>query len=278
MYFKLQENQQDQEDQEEPLFEMFMAESHLLRPVIAARYTGHPRDVKREIRPTIIRSLDVPLTEVYKMIVDKRLDEALFYFYNAIFPTAIHTIIEVETTYLGLKITDEYTNLLVKYFYLAMNEKTEVAREYIRTHLDKDYNYPKWHVFTSDSLYIDIVRSRMTLYSGRVETTDPEDVKENRLTGSLLKWVFVGTNYREQIIRHVSLFWELFMVYHGIESKSRLFTIPEKVYYWPGDTLEVTPEAFSAWAKIPPEEKMVFTGMNLYLAVKDIYELEGVFG
>ena len=39
----MQENlkQQDQQDQEEPTFEVFMADAHLLRPVIPARYKPH---------------------------------------------------------------------------------------------------------------------------------------------------------------------------------------------------------------------------------------------
>lgn len=269
----MQENL-SQQNQEEPALEVFIADYHPLRPVIPACYTGHPRDVKREIRPTIIRSLDVPLTNAYKTIVEKILDSSLFYFYKIIFPTAIHTIIEVETTYLGLKITDEYTSLLVKYFYLAMNEKTQAAREYIGTHLNRDYNYPKWHVYTSDSLYLDIVKSRMSLYSGRAESTDPDDIKENRTFGSPLPWVFAGTNYREQIISHVALFLELFMVYHAVESKQEFFTIPEKVYYWPGETVVATPEAYSTWTKRPPEEKMVFNGVNHYQTIKSLEELD----
>lgn len=138
------------------------------------------KDVKYEIRPTIIRSLDVPLTDVYKKIVDKKLDEALFFFYNVIFPTAIHTIIEIETKYLGIKGTYEYTRLLTKYFYLAMNEKTPAAADYICTHPDDSYSDSSYYVYNSDGLYLDIVKSRMSLYSGRTETTDPLTVDLNR--------------------------------------------------------------------------------------------------
>lgn len=272
----MQENlkQQDQQDQEEPTFEVFMADAHLLRPVIPARYKPHRKDVKYEIRPTIIRSLDVPLTDVYKKIVDKKLDEALFFFYNVIFPTAIHTIIEIETKYLGIKGTYEYTRLLTKYFYLAMNEKTPAAADYICTHPDDSYSDSSYYVYNSDGLYLDIVKSRMSLYSGRTETTDPLTVDLNRTSDFPLQWVFVGTNYREQIIRHVSLFWELFMVYHGVESKLEFFTIPEKVQYWPGETRVATPEAFDAWIKIPLEEKMEFTGVSHYQSVKKLEELD----
>ena len=56
----MQENL-SQQDQEEPAFEVFMVDAHLLRPVIPDRYTGHPKDVNYDIRPTIIRSLDVCL-------------------------------------------------------------------------------------------------------------------------------------------------------------------------------------------------------------------------
>lgn len=272
----MQENlkQQVQQDQEDPTFEVFMADAHLLRPVIPDRYTGHPRDVNYDIRPDIIRSLDVPLTDVYKRIVDKKLDEALFYFYNVIFPEAIHTIIEVETKYLGIKETDEYIGLLVKYFYLAMNEKTQAAQYYVNTHPDDSHHDRSYYAYNSDSIYLDIVKSRMTLYSGRTETTDPGAVKINRTDNFPLQWVFVGTNYREQIISHIALFWELFMVYHCVESKQPCFTIPEKAYYWPGETVVVTPEAFSAWAKRPLEEKMVFSGVSHYQSIKSLEELD----
>lgn len=272
----MQENlsQQNQQDQEEPLFAMSMAEPHLLRPVIAARYTGHPRDLKRGIRPTIIRCLDVPLTDVYKKIVDKKLDEALFYFYNVIFPTAIHTIVEVETECLGIRETDEYISLLVKYFYLAMNEKVRAAQDYICTHPDDSYNDRSYYSYNSDGLYLDIVKSQITLYSGRTETTDPITVDLNKTDDFPLQWVFAGNNYREQIISHVALFWELFMVYHGVESKLDFFTIPEKVYYWPGEIRTVTAEAFDIWVKIPLEEKMVFSGANHYQHIKSLEERE----
>lgn len=277
----MQENlsQQNQQEQEEPAFELFMAEPHFLRPVIPDRYTGHPRDVNYDIRPTIIRSLDVPLTDVYKKIVDKKLDEALFYFYKVIFPEAIHTIIKIETKYMGLKETDEYISLLVKYFYLAMNEKTSVANEYTSIYRDDSYHDRSHYVYNSDPIYIDILKSRMTLYSGRAETKTALsipgiDAEIDRISNLPLPWLFAGNNYREQIIKHVALFWELFMVYHAVESRLAFFTIPEKMQYWPGDIVTATPEAFNTWTKMPLEEKMVFEGISLFQSIKSLEELD----
>ena len=268
-------NQQYQEDQEELLFKRSMADPHPLEFVKVTYYRGHPKDVNNEIRPFIVQRLDAILVRAYEKTVKKLLEEALFYFYHYVFPETINTIIEIETRYLGIRDTFEYRDLLAKYFYLAMDEKVGTAGEYLLTHQSDDYGDSKQRIYRSDGLYIDIIKSQMALYSGSMEINDPNIVKENLDIGFPLPWEFVGTDYREQIIRHVSLFWELFMVYHGVESKLGSFTIPKREQYWAGESPNVSPEAFNKWISKPLEERMDFCNVDHYRSAEYVSKSEG---
>lgn len=273
----MQENlkQQNQEDQEEFIFKMSMGDPHPLEFVKATYYRGHPKDVNREIRPLIVQHLDIILARAYEKTVKKMLEEALFYFYHHVFPEAINTIIDIETRYLGIRDTFEYRDLLAKYFYLAMDEKTRTTTDYLSTCQTDDYGDPKHRIYGSGDLYIDIIKSQMALYSGTMEVNDPDIVKEYLEDGFPIPWEFVGTDYREQIIRHVSLFWGLFTVYHSVESKLGLFSIPKREQYWAGETPNVTPESFNEWIKKPLEERMGFYSVDHYRSAEYVSKSEG---
>lgn len=75
-------------------------------------------------------------------------------------------------------------------------------------------------------------------------------------------YFFIGTNYRKQIIEHVALLWEMFMVYYVIVGKVDNFTIPETEWYYPGKTDKASLDYFDEWMKKPMEEKMVSLELN----------------
>lgn len=215
------------------------------------------------------------MVRAYEKTVKKLLEEALFYFYYHVFPETIKTIIEIETRYLGIRDTFEYRDLLAKYFYLAMDEKVDSAAEYLLTLQSSDYGDHKQFICGSESLYIDIIKSRMALYGGSMEINDTNIVKEHLEVGFPLPWEFVGTDYREQIIRHVSLFWELFMVYHGVESKLGFFNIPKREQYWAGESPNVSPETFNKWITKSLEERMDFCNVDRYRSAEYVSKSEG---
>ena len=103
----MQENlsQQNQEDEVPFQFEVEVTSPHSLNIVGISRHHCHPEDVHPEVRSFINRSLEVPLTSVYELTTEKKLDKALFFFYYRVFPEAIKTITEIESRFMGQKVS-----------------------------------------------------------------------------------------------------------------------------------------------------------------------------
>lgn len=265
MQFKLQENQQDQEDQEvcTPFqFEVDVSPPYSLNAVGISRHYGHHDDVHPEVRSIINMRLETTLTDVYEMITKKELDKALFFFYHQVFPEAIKTIIEVEDRFMGQKVTDEYTKSLLEEFYRAMDEIPNVINLYIgHTRHYSFYDNGCRCTIPTDRLFLEIIKSKMALYSGMTKMEAP--VSELHLDIPCPPgYFFIGTNYRKQIIEHVALLWEMFMVYYVIVGKVDNFTIPETEWYYPGKTDKASLDYFDEWMKKPMEEKMVSLELN----------------
>lgn len=277
-------SKQDQEHRTPFHFEMDVTSPHSLNIVGISRHHCHPEDVHPEVRSFINRSLEIPLVSVYEMITEKKLDKALFFFYYRVFTEAIKTIIEIESRFMGQKVTDEYTKSLLEEFYRAMNEKPKLINRYIGYTRHYSFHDSGCNcVFNTDGLFFEIIESKMALLSGRVKVGDPrpESIATDEIFSLKFKfppsYSFIGTDYRKQIIEHVGLFWELFMFYYVTVGGGDDFTIPETEWYYPGKTDKSSLDYFDVWVKEPLEKRIVSSGLNHIKALKEDAKFAGGF-
>lgn len=279
-----QQNKQDQENEVPFQFEMDATSPHSLNVVGISRHHCHPEDIHPEVRSFINRSLEIPLVNVYEMITEKKLDKALFFFYYRVFPEAIKAIIEIESRFMGQKVTDDYTKSLLEEFYRAMDDKQRVVSHYIGK--ARHYSFHDTGckcVFNTDGLFLEIIESKMALQSGRVKKDDPStdpSIKDALFDLNIKyppSYSFIGTDYRKQIIEHVALFWELFVFYYVTVGKGDDFTIPETEWYYPGKTDKASLDYFDVWVKEPLEKRIESTGLNHFKLLEEDAKLEGGF-
>nr|DAV72631.1 MAG TPA: hypothetical protein [Caudoviricetes sp.] len=275
------------QDIQEPFrFELNVSPPYSLDAAGVSYHHRHREDIHPEIRSIINLRLEIPLANAYKTTTEKELYKALSLFYHTVFPEAIKAIIEVESKYMGQKVTDEYTKSLLEEFYRAMDEIPNRINLYIgQVRHYYFYNNGCKCTIPTDRLFLEIIESKMALYSGMAKMEDPgpelhSGDKENYLDIPCPSgYCFIGTDYRKQIIEHVALFWEMFMLYYVIVGKGDNFTIPENERYYPGKRYKpkVSLDYYSEWMEKPLEEKIVSLELNHFDLLKEDAKFVGGF-
>lgn len=245
-------------------------------------------DIKYSVRPNIIWYIDQSLVASLNSTVKKKLNNALFTFYHGLFPDAIDAILKIEDRpkpkvegdnyakfVADLDKKYEYEEALREEFFKRMDEQTGPAIDYVTQQI---VNYK----IEDDKLIVDvggliteIQNSRRMLYKGKITLTDPELVRLHKMHDVSHSEVFAGTDYREQIIKHVSLIWRLYLVYFTVYRKEGLFTIPYKNKFKfenlrnksDRDKLrpligKLTEDSYTEWLKIPLEKKIAPIGVT----------------
>lgn len=203
------------------------------------RYVGNRFDGKIGVRTSIVEQIDKLLVLSFNTTTKKKFNEALFIFYYGLFPKTIATIAKTENSnkkqltkmsskevLANIKIREEYRRALVEEFFQRMNAQIEPAIDYIVQQLCDPKIEEDKLIITMDDLVKDIQNSRRALYKGKTTVSDPDIVKLHQICKIPLTEGYAGTDYREQILHHVSLFWRFYLIHYVVYKEKGLFKIP----------------------------------------------------